>query len=309
LQKALAVPDIGVLSAFSRDTIVGCVYVEAPAIIDVQTALQDVNGVTYSRQGTLQLDLIPLDDRVPLLTMAYLPNTMTVASWVRIKRRGRYRNHLGLVSHVSDNNTATVSLVPKIILDRKRKRQERVRIKPALFDVEAVKAAYGAGQVVQHNQAWIFGGETYMNRLVELDFELRELSDRYVNATQLELDVFRQTRSKWIVDAANSIGATLHVADKIQVVAGPLQGLHGRVTDIREDCTVTFETDGMSGFQQARTWEVCKRFALGDFVQLVVGERRGAEGFIVRMDDATATIYTRCVEVRSDQCHSIICHL
>jgi len=132
----------------------------------VRQILYGVSGILRSK-GKTQIDLVPLEDRVYLLKMASVPSTITIGSWVRIKRKCRYKGDLALVRDVRDQYISA-AVVPRIPMDRKRDRQGRT--KPALFDAEAVNAAYGAGAAMQRNQVWVFKRDTYVNGLLELEF-------------------------------------------------------------------------------------------------------------------------------------------
>jgi hypothetical protein len=65
----------------------------------------------------------------------------------------------------------------------------------------------------------------------------------------------------------------------------------GYVTNIREDRTLTFETDSTSILLQVCAQEVRKLFLLGNSIKAIYSEHKGAEGFIVEMDEVSATIY------------------
>jgi len=84
----------------------------------------------------------------------------------------------------------------------------------------------------------------------------------------------------------------LHLSDRIQVVAGSHRGLWGYVSDTQDDGTVTFASDAETPLLQVLVQEVWKLFHLGDSIQALYGEHRGAEGFIVGMGKLSAIIYT-----------------
>jgi transcription elongation factor SPT5 len=257
--------------------------------MDVQQILHGVHGVVSSHQKP-RIDLVPLDDRVALLNMSAIPPTIAPGSWVRIKRKGRYRNDLGLIHHIEDQHfSAIVFVVPRIPLDRKRDQLRRA--KPALFDADAIQACYGTLAAVKRNQVWIFKNQIYKYGLLELEYALHEISDRFVEPSEDELDIFRQTHEQWVVDASHSRVAPLSITNRIRVIAGPHRGLSGYLTDIREDHTATFETDSASIPLQVHAREVRKLFLLGDSVKAMYGEHKGAEGFIVEIGEVSATIY------------------
>jgi transcription elongation factor SPT5 len=187
--------------------------------MDMQQLLHGVHGVVSSHQ-TPQINLVPLDDRVALLDMSAIPPTIAPGSWVRIKRKGRYRNDLGLIHHIEDQHfSAIVFVVPRIPLDRKR--DQLGRAKPALFDADAIQAHYGPHAVVKRNQVWVFKNQIYKYGLLELEYALHEISDQFVDPSEDELDIFRQTHEQWMVDASHSRVVPLSIANRIYVGAGP----------------------------------------------------------------------------------------
>jgi ribosomal protein L24 len=290
----------GICAAFSRDSIAGSVYVEAFSLDDVKSTMHGINGVLHYQQS-IRVDLIPLIERAALLDMTSV-STIRRNSWVRVTRRGRYKNDLALVRSIeNDALSAVVLLVPRIRLTRKRGRKGRVE--PALFDVVEAKSTFGEESVVREGDVCCFHGNKFVQGLVQLSFEIHELCDRSVNALQHELDLFRQSRIDSVVEATNSGIVKLRVSDKIRVVAGPYQGSSGRLTAIGNDHSVTFECANLSGPQRVQAWEVRKRFGLGDFVQAVCGEHEGEEGFIIVMEDDYVEIYTRAVKTHRETLH------
>ena len=290
----------GICTAFSRDTIAGSVYVEAFSLDVIKSTLHGIHGVLHYQQS-IQVNLIPLAEREALLGMKSVA-TIQRNSWVRVTRLGRYKNDLAFVRSIENHAlSAAVLLVPRIRLTRKRGRKGRVE--PALFDIVAAKSSFGDESVVGDNDEWSFRSNKFVKGLVELIFEIHELSNRSVNAAQHELDIFCESRLECVVEAAKSRIVKLRVSDKIRVVAGTYQGSSGRLTDIGKDHTVTFESDDLTGPQRVKAWEIRKRFGLGDFVQVVCGEYEGEEGFIIVMEEDHVVIYTSAVKTHRETLH------
>jgi transcription elongation factor SPT5 len=287
------------------------VYVEASTIDDIQSVLRGVSGIVSSRRRRPILDVVPLDDRVPILEMSVARTHPTRLSWVRLKCRGKYRDDLGLVLTFDPLElTATVYVVPRIHLsDHKRKRSSKL-VPAALFDVEQAKFIYGANSVAKQNQIFVFKNDVYKNGLLEKKVYLTNLYHKNIHTTQYELDNFRRSGDEEVIKALNAMVVPLQIGDRIQATAGTFRGLAGYVVDIREDNTVAFqsETDNLCQSGEEETtraqavshFQVClsevrKKFELGDYVQVLHGAHSGEMGYIVEMFGEDATIYKRCI--------------
>jgi len=168
---------------------------------------------------------VPLEERIGLLHMKD-EYTIKELSWVRTLTRGRYRRDLALVSSVNhQNRTVVVLLVPRIHINRKRDRQGRA--KQALFNFEEVIDIFGYDSVKREKESFFFKGDEYVHGLVRLEVDFSKVTDQSVNASQFEINLFFQTRTKWIVDAVSTGLVKLHISDRVQVVNGPFQGLSG----------------------------------------------------------------------------------
>jgi transcription elongation factor len=240
-------------------------------------------SVPPSRSDSALAQATSLEEHAALLETGKTIN-IAAKSWVRILRRGSYKRDLALVCDVDKKClTATVLLIPRIHLTLKRSRKGHA--KQSLFDIASIKEAYPNTPVKNENGVVFFRGEEFFLGMLRRKFDVSDLSNDSVNASEQELDFFRRTKQKWIVEAADSGVIKLQISNKIKVIDGPLRGILGYITDVQDDHVVTIESDQFSGPQQLRTWEVRKRFTLGDFVQTLCGEDRGSRGFIVEMDE------------------------
>lgn len=304
MQRSLGNTDIKILSAFSRDAIRGSVYVEAPSLADVCRILEGIPGVRRLRGRRPCVDIIPLADRAPLLTMGE-STSVKPSSWVRLKRYGKYKDDLGFVYEVDPETLMmVVYLIPRIRLARKRKRnnQDSRQSRPpaALFDAKRVAEFYGEKEVQRKNLVFVFKGGIYLpGGLLELTCSPLEVSLTNINPTQPELDLFRASRNELILEALSAGMVSLHIGDRIKVIIGTFTGLSGRLVDIKMDNTVVFETDKMIR-HEAYFSEIRKYFNLGDYVGVLQGEFSGREGYIVELGSKSALIYERVgEEVRS----------
>jgi len=102
---------------------------------------------------------------------------------------GCYRKDLGLVCDLDKwSLSATVLLIPQIHLTQKREQQGCS--KKTLFDAKAVQDGCGRDSVLNKDGMWIFCNDEFVARLIHLKFNMFELSDQLVNATQEEFDFF-----------------------------------------------------------------------------------------------------------------------
>jgi len=277
-----------ICTAFSRDVIVGAIYLEGNTVVDVVQALVGVDGVLFDGHAP-QIEAISLEDRVALLEM---DSTLTIRvnKWVRILRRGRYRRDLGLIQCIDEHSLlATVLLVPRI--PRTRKRVRGSRPKATIFDAQAIREVFGENSVEERDAMFFFKENAFAHGLVRIEYGIYELSNKSVNASEEELALFRETRVQWIVEATETGLIKLRASDRVRIVAGALKGTAGYVTEIKDNHVIIVESADLPAPQHMRTWEVCKRFDLGDFVRAVCGEHRGVEGFIVDIDNDHAVIY------------------
>lgn len=285
-----------ILSAFQRDTIPGSIYVEAHALADVKMALRGVSGVLYSNHKVPRVEPVSLVDRVPLLDMLMggMSESIQAESWVRVKSGKTYRDDLGLVIEMdSCTNIAVVLLVPRIQMDRKRKRNGPNRPSAALFDPDAVKKVFGTNAIERRTeQMWTFKDTLYKNGLVEKEIHLSGLSDR-PNATQYELDFFHSSQDPFVMQALQQTSISLRIGDKIRVLVGELKGLQGELTDIKGDNTLVFTSDDGRNDIQVPASDARKHFSPGESVRVLHGRHKGEEGYIVHLRDYTATVVKR----------------
>jgi hypothetical protein len=252
-----------ILSVFEQEFIRGSIYVEAWTFDHVHRVLQGIGRVVRSRDG-LCAKLVPLHDRIPILQMTddHKFRSIHRMSWVRITQRGKYRNRLAVVEDADVENFVAHVLV---ICPAKRSRKRKMTPNTERGD-----------------------------QLVALDLPLARLTDRYITATEHELDRFRRSGNDFVMQALGTCVVPLRVGNNIEVHAGSLAGLEGCITEIHQDNTISFELHGADHDHanpvRVRASEVRKKFRQSDFVQIVHGGHKGLEGFIVRIDDDCAVI-------------------
>jgi transcription elongation factor SPT5 len=287
LQKILKAPsDHGVLAAFCRDAIKGSIYIESRDINSVTTHILNGTPGIMRFKGVYRISLVDTQDRNLLLNMSVAGRAPPIKhySWVRVKR-GVYRGDLGLVSDVNEATlSCSVLVVPRIHIGRKRKRG--VRPPQVSFDPEAIREAFGQDAVEKRNRLYIFKGGIYDDGLLEMDTHMTDLSIEGLNATEEELEPFRQSR---LWGMSNTFISPIRVGDRVRVVSGTFVGIVGEIVEVLS-MTVQIKW-GANDAIEVLTCDVRKAFEIGDFVQVIRGIDRGLEGFLLCLEDKLASIY------------------
>jgi transcription elongation factor len=179
-----------------------------------------------------------------------------------------------------------------------------------LFDVEQVTTIYGTDSVRKANQVFWFKKDLYKNGLMEKELCLTDVSHTNVLPTQAELDLFRRSGDDLVIEALGAGIVPLQIGDRIEAFTGTFRGLTGHVVDINDNQReISFgyetvgrnESAGTEGATASSTmtvnrvcsWEVHKKFHLGDYVHVLQGAHIGDEGYIVQMDGKDVTIFKR----------------
>ena len=118
-----------------------------------------------------------------------------------------------------------------------------------------------------------------------------DISTDHVNPTPSELHLFGQCGDPFVTDAVNQQLVTFQADDRIEVIAGELRGLRGRLAGLGPHGTSTILSDSMIEPQDVRTSELRKKFYLGDRVHVKFGDHQNMEGFIINISDKSATLY------------------
>lgn len=302
-----------VLSAFQRDSLTGMIYVEARSS---QQVLQACNGLVgiYPSRG---INLVPIEEMASLLQIKKQDMTVTLGSWVRI-RRGKYLGDLGQVFDITENGEEIgIKFVPRIDLNprddgslegagRKRKKAATgagtMRPPQRLFNYEEVVKVHGKSAVVKRNHSYVFGGDTYKDGFVEKDFKLSGLILEDVNPSLDEITQF--TRRQDGAEADNAVDlsiiaeasrkaaiSVLQPGDHVEVFEGEQAGVHGVVEEISQDVvTITasgVDLDGQKVDLPARS--VRKRFKPGDHVKVMAGKNVDETGLVVAVAESVVT--------------------
>lgn len=114
-RKALVQQNMGITSAFQRDSFHGHLYIEARSEGHVRQAVEGLIGVYMSNTPTL----VPIDEMPDLLKSRKKETPLALGGWVRIKR-GTYKGDLAQVEDVPESTDyVTLKVVPRIDMSPK----------------------------------------------------------------------------------------------------------------------------------------------------------------------------------------------
>jgi transcription elongation factor SPT5 len=305
-RASLPISSFPILSAFTRDSLRGRIYVEAKSESDVKHALKGIYSMDLSRG----LQLVSIDDRVRALSLRDLDTAITRGTWVRPKW-GKYKGDLGLVLSV-DNCFAEVALVPRLLTfqpdkhdgQSKGKRKGPLQSRPpqCLFNPKDVADVYGSDAVKKRNMVYVFCGEIYKNGMLEKSFDLSSLNSQNVNAATEEmmrfrLDEYPTFRGIGTVVAQNA-AALLSMGDKVEILSGQQKGLRGMLGDIEgENVLVRCGYIGnKAGSITAPSVvihgeAVRKYFLKGDHVIVRAGMETGRSGMVIECEEGVVTFF------------------
>jgi ribosomal protein L24 len=291
-----------ILAAFIQPSLSNSIYIEARSPLVIERFLGLLSSSISWHKG---VHLVPLQERVQLLSMHSGKLGDDEGDWVRIKR-GTYRRDLGYVLHV-DNLKSRVRLlvVPRIAYEtgtlksQAGKHLKTQRPLPALLNINLAQSIDGS----QRLNGPRFKGMVFMDRLLVKDYAPHDLITTNVCPTYEEIRLFHDCKAvhrsairEWeIADATKA----LCIDDRVEVLVGELKGCCGLVLDIRDEIAkveVQKEGDAMPGERyllEAPLRHVRKSFRKGDFVEIRRGERAGVMGYVlsVSADALMATLY------------------
>ena len=279
---------VWIRSAFTRDFLQGCVYVEAESLPAVVKVLRGIVGVArIPGSGSFGISLVDIQDRPLLLDMELngLKYSIKPSSWVRIKV-GLHKGDLALVRHVDNSSPiCEVYVVPRLAYDGIRKRGRRPPL--ALFEVERAERVFKS-KVEIRNQARLFRGKMYLKGLLLEHFHMYKLTSEGVNATEEELQRFRHL-PEW--DEAQKYISPIKLGDRVRVISGTFKGGWGITTEIKELSVSLIWEGNEQDVRDILTRDIRKVFHLGDFVQVLYGPNRGDQGFVVHLGAEQVVLY------------------
>eukprot|EP00923_Selenidium_pygospionis_P048444 GHVN01083353.1.p1 GENE.GHVN01083353.1~~GHVN01083353.1.p1 ORF type:complete len:699 (+),score=75.82 GHVN01083353.1:1082-3178(+) len=312
-------PLIGVYSAYAKDSLKGCLYVEADNPQRVQAALSGFPGIKFN-----DIVMVPLKEMSQVFLTGesddYVPKK---GDWVRV-RRGKYKDDVGIIHGVEDQQgKVQVRLVPRIDLEAaikgghpfggKQKRRPLAR----LIDREEIESKGGeVGRGIEHG-TFRFNSDLFM----EGGFVLKTITINQLvtgSAVKPSLGEMKEFKSLAVdedesgfqrlsLQAAQTRAENLAVGDRVLVIAGDLVNITGTVKTIDGDTAEILPNDTPLSCTtiHLEKSKLLKKFSIGETVKIESGLHKGETGLITVLDEAKsqATVFT------PSSASSIVCSL
>src|SRR5262245_56535550 len=286
LERLQNLRGLDVTSVFERSASVpGTIYVETNELSDVLATVKDLSGVAVNPK----IELVDPQDKQALIDLGR--SLVETRSWVRVGRGGMYRNDLGYVIDIdSDNELATVLLVPRIIVKptrRSRKGKERqvsrtIRPPPLVFNPRTSSLPYEEldHQRVKWNRKVFRGG------LEEKVLPTSRLYPSSPRAAELLMFVQGQAIEASVLKSALSecAASSLKPGSAVRIVAGEQAGMVGRLDDISHGVARVLPDHDKHGAVQVPITVLCLRLHVGDYIRVSAGENVGRMGWITEIE-------------------------
>jgi transcription elongation factor len=282
-----------ILSAFTRPSLPGKIYVEAKSERDVCEACRAQTNIFIR-----DIVRVPIEEAVSLLTLSVSFFNPQVGSWVRIAS-GLYRGDLAYVLAVKSHISAKVALVPRLQLERKKRKAAAWKNRPPkrLFDQDGIANAYGPDSVEKCNQCWKFQKEIYKNGLLEKQFILEDFVQELAIPTVAELLEFQASGGVRLNDlsgAFNQISnSSLRPGDRVEVTWGRWAGVIGEVHAVSA-AIIQVLPSGMGASENVidvPAVHITRHFRPGDFVKVRSGREIGKTGWVVSCNNSVVTFH------------------
>ena len=312
-----------IISAFSRDTIPGRIYVEATESKHVVDACADVASA-FARGNSIFL--VPINEMADLLKITKTRQELKPGGWVRFKS-GKYAGDLAQVIDTSENGESVgVRFVPRldldpkedeIIVDRNGKKRKKTgrsvadRPPKRFFNAEEVRKKYRSDGISRRDaNTFIFRNQTYIRGYCEDDVSARRLITVNVNPTLDEISRFTGESINGSSGGAGSLGQSrlvnldlladatkrkadivLRKDDHVEVFEGEQSGVEGVIETVEADVVtirLTF-SDLQDQTIEVPIRSVRKKFRPGDHIKVITGKHRDETGLVVKVEDNVTT--------------------
>lgn len=289
-------PYRGVTSAFCVPHLPGRVFVEAASVLEVvgithlpiPRACRQVKSVPSSQ--IMQTLFIPQQRRFQLREQG----------WIRLKRssmiRAKYQNDVVPILSVSRPNLVDILLTPRELeksdSPNVKKRKKRSRPSQALLPQWKVESmlrkgatSNDTGLVFFEDSIWTTDGFQIVRGLDAESF----FPDHDTTPPYRCVSIFSKSTlvHQFTIDATYQriFQQLIKIGDMVLFTKGELQGQEGIVQSIDSEA-VTVDVPAHGQLLETSASYVRRCFAVGDYVRVVVGERRGYRGWVVRTWDS-----------------------
>jgi transcription elongation factor len=199
----------------------------------------------------------------------------------------------------------TINLIPRIPLEKKRKRKTHMVPEAAvLFDSHRYKSECKRIEQdedgKQQENMWRFRRSTFRNGLLEIKVVMSSLNFKKVNPTREELGKWLECRDEDVVLAAKNVLVLSHSekrasglwpGDRVEVKQGWAQGRKGTVQSVKGDEVLLDDmTSPSSPPVTIRIMDIQKYFAIGDHVCMISGPEVGLDGWCIKVEDGAVQV-------------------
>jgi len=302
-----------IFSVNAIDKTEGYIYVEAYNNKHVYLAIQNI-GIVNSRK----VSIVNFADRTQIFENDPTKNIeVKPGQWVRIKK-GLYAGDLGQVEDVDEAKArALVKLVPRIPptgegVDEEEEKGELVKGKFGYFRRKKTPKIKPPQRLFQENEYQDVGsardaergitfttyrGERFYEGLLYKHIPFKNLITTNINPSYEELKFFTLGDTadtallNTLIDQAGIKTKKYFKGDKVRVIKGDLVNLEAEIIKINET-TITvrpLNTEFAEPIEISPA-DCVKAFKKGDYVRVIEGKNAGKEGFVISIEESTATL-------------------
>ncbi len=291
-----------IYSCFQRDGFNGYIYIEARRPDAVEYAVRGLVNVYIQNKI-----MVPVKEYTDLLRAVKRNDVELVpGTYVRVKR-GKYTGDLAVVENLSENGLeAQLRLMPRLdygkfnndengIDGEKRKRpthNAKVRPQQRLFS-EQEASQYDLKNLQRRGRnSFYYKSDLYENGYLIKDFKITFLETKDVNPRLEELTKINSTTDEGIdlQSLAHSLkqsssAVTFQPGEKVSVVSGEQNGLHGRVYSSQADIvTIIVDSPELKGKKiDIPMVNLRKMFRVGDHVRVISGKHKDDTGLVLEI--------------------------
>jgi transcription elongation factor len=198
----------------------------------------------------------------------------------------------------------TINLIPRIPLEKKRKRKTHIFSQGAVFfdsrryEPEC-KRIERDEDGKQQEDMWKFRSSIFRNGLLEIKVVMSALNFNKVNPTREELGKWMECRDEDVVLAAKNVSVAsrseqhasgLSPGDRVEVKQGWAWGKKGTVQSIEGDEVLLDNIAPSSPPLNIQITDVQKYFAVGDHVCAISGPEVGLDGWCVKVENGEVQV-------------------
>ena len=276
------------------------IYIEAPGIAEIQQVMKFSSYGHLVSRATRILDDINRD----FLHSTSAPDVPCTGSWVRIIQPGIYKGDLALVvlSTPSEgpSDIVTIAVVSCFTVSKKKRRGNRPA--PALLDPEFVAKFPASENNIHFIQSRMF----HPNGLEFLQAPSTHALKIELRPSEAELVLFQSSFGQLVTsyDAEFLIQHAVNRAfrnesrrlwgtgDRVRILEGAFKDMTCSIHEINElDRSVIVEFDSPNPTRAEVSIEDLERqFFVGDQVRVALGNNKGREGSILKINDGVGII-------------------